>query len=609
MVIICSRRGWFLCRTLSSKKLKAHIGKSEMRRGRVKVYISVGFLHISEINKILGKVGITNMAYLTTTGSGQPVLILKEGTTRSRGKEAQRNNIMAARVIGEVLKTTLGPRGMDKMLIDSLGDITITNDGAAILKEIDVEHPAAKMMVEIAKTQDDMVGDGTTSAVVLASELLKRAEELLEQNIHPTILVSGFRKASQKAIEVINKTAVPLDINDRKTLLKVALTSMSSKAIGGAKDHLAEISIDAVKQIAEQRGEKTIADIDNIQLIKKTGKSLLETELIQGIIIDKEVVNPGMLKMKENAKIALIDSALEIEKTEISAEIRIKDPTQMKAFLDQENDMMQDMVVKIKASGANVIFCQKGIDDMVQHFLAKEGIIAARRVKESDMEKLARATGGRIISDLDDLKKADLGSAGLVEERKIGDDKMIFVEKCKDPHSVAILIRAGLERMVDEAERAMTDSLSVVSDVIENSQIVPGGGAIEIEIAKELRKYATKVGGREQLAVEAFADAVEVIPRTLAENAGLEPIDILVELRSTHDKADGKFTGINVFTGKLQDSVANGVIEPIVVKEQAIKSAAESAAMILRIDDVITAKAPKAPAGGPGGMPGGMGEE
>ncbi|MDD3792610.1 MAG: thermosome subunit beta [Candidatus Bathyarchaeota archaeon] len=548
------------------------------------------------------------MAYLTTTGSGQPVLILKEGTTRSRGKEAQKNNIMAARVIGEVLKTTLGPRGMDKMLIDSLGDITITNDGAAILKEIDVEHPAAKMMVEIAKTQDDMVGDGTTSAVVLASELLKKAEELLEQNIHPTILVSGYRKASHKAIEVINKTAVPLDINDRKTLMKVALTSMSSKAVGAAKEHLAEISIDAVKQISEQRGEKTLADIDNIQLIKKTGKSLLETQLIRGIIIDKEVVNPGMPKSKENAKIALLDSALEIEKTEISAEIRIKDPTQMKAFLDQENNMMQNMVTKIKASGADVIFCQKGIDDMVQHFLAKEGIIAARRVKESDMEKLARATGGRIISDLDDLKSADLGNAGLVEERKIGDDKLIFVEKCKDPHSVAILIRAGLERMIDEAERAITDSLSVVSDVIENNKIVPGGGAIEIEIAKELRQYATKVGGREQLAVEAFADAVEVIPRTLAENAGLEPIDILVEMRSVHDKEDGKFKGINIFTGKLQDSIANGVIEPIMVKEQAIKSAAESAALILRIDDVITAKASKAPAGGPGGMPGGMGE-
>ncbi len=548
------------------------------------------------------------MAYLTTTGSGQPVLILKEGTTRSRGKEAQRNNIMAARVIGEVLKTTLGPRGMDKMLIDSLGDITITNDGATILKEIDVEHPAAKMMVEIAKTQDDMVGDGTTSAVILASELLKKAEELLEQNIHPTILVSGYRKAAQKAIEIINKIAEPLDISDRKTLLNIALTSTSSKSVGSAKKHLAEISIDAVKQIMETRGDKTIADIDNIQIIKKTGKSLLETQLIKGIIVDKEVVNPGMPKIKENAKIVLLDSPLEIEKTEISAEIRIKDPLQMKAFLDQETDMLKEMSDKLKAVGADVIFCQKGIDDMVQHFLAKEGIIAARRVKESDMEKLARATGARVSSDLDDLKKEDLGKAGLVEERKIGDDKMIFVEKCKDPHSVAILLRAGLERMVDEAERAITDSLSVISDVIENNKIVPGGGAVEIEIAKELRKFATKVDGREQLAVEAFANAMEVIARTLAENAGLESIDLLAQLRSAHDTTNNKNTGINIYEGKLQDSIKNGVIEPIVVKEQAIKSAAESAAMILRIDDVITAKTPKGGPGGPGGMPG-MGEE
>jgi thermosome len=538
------------------------------------------------------------VAYLTQTQSGQPVLILKEGTSRSRGKEAQRNNIMAARVIGEVLKTTLGPRGMDKMLIDSLGDITITNDGAAILDEIDVEHPAAKMMVEIAKTQDDMVGDGTTTAVVLASELLKKAEELLDQNIHPTILVSGYRKAAQKAIEIIEKNAVPIDVEDRKTMKKVALTSMASKAVGGAKEHFAEIAIDAVKQIAEKRGGKITADINNVQLVKKTGKSLIETQLVRGIIVDKEVVHPGMPKQKENAKIALLDSALEIEKTEISAEIRIRDPNQMKAFLDQEDSMLKEMVTKIKASGADVVFCQKGIDDMVQHYLSKEGIMAARRLKESDMEKLARATGGRVTSNLDDLKAADLGFAGLVEERKIGDDKMIFVEKCKDPHSVAILIRAGLERMVDEAERAMTDALSVVSDVTENNKIVAGGGAAEIEVAKELRKYATRVGGREQLAIEAFASAMEIIPRALTENAGFEPIDVLVELRSAHDKETGKYKGINVFTGKVENSIDNGVIEPIVVKIQAIKSAAESASMILRIDDVIMSKAPK---GGPGG--------
>ncbi len=546
------------------------------------------------------------MAYLTTTNSGQPVLILKEGTTRSRGKEAQRNNIMAARVVGEVLKTTLGPRGMDKMLIDNLGDITITNDGATILNEIEVEHPAAKMMVEIAKTQDDMVGDGTTTAVVLASELLKKAEELLDQNIHPTILVSGYRKAAARAIDVIEKLSIPIDVTDRKAMLKVALTSMGSKAVGSAKDHLAEISIDAVTQIAEKRGDKTLADIDNIQLIKKTGKSLLETQLVQGIIVDKEIVHPAMPKKKENAKIALLDSALEIEKTEMSAEIRIRDPSQMQAFLNQETSMMQEMAAKIKKSGADIVFCQKGIDDMVQHFLSKEGIMAARRVKESDMEKLSKATGARIVSDLSDMKATDLGFAGKVEERKIGDDKMLFVEKCKDPHAVAILIRAGLERLVDEAERAITDSLSVISDVIENNKIVAGGGAVEIEVAKELRKYANKVGGREQLAIEAFADAMEIIPRALSENAGLEPIDILVELRSVHDKEDGKYKGVNVFTGKIQNSIDNGVIEPAVVKEQALKSAAESAAMILRIDDVISSSKPKGGMpGGPGGMPGG----
>ena len=538
------------------------------------------------------------MAYLTTTGSGQPVLILKDGTTRSKGKEAQRNNITAAKVIGEVLKTTLGPRGMDKMLIDGLGDITITNDGAAILDEIDVEHPAAKMMVEIAKTQDDMVGDGTTTTVVLASELLKKGEELLDQNIHPIMIVSGYRKAAQKAIEIINKVSISVDIKDRETLLKIALTSMGSKAVGGAKEHLAQISIDSVMQITEDRGDKKIADIDNIQLVKKTGKSLLETQLVNGIIIDKEIVHSGMPKNAKKAKIALLDSALEIEKTEMSAEIRIRDPNQMKAFLDQETNTLKGMAEKIKASGANVVFCQKGIDDMVQHFLAKDGIIAARRIKESDMEKLAKATGGKIVSNLDDIKSTDLGKAGIVEERKIGDDKMIFVEQCKDPHAVAILIRAGLERLVDEAERAMTDSLSVVSDVIENNKIVAGGGAVEIEVAKELRKYAPKVGGREQLAIEAFADATEIIPKTLAENAGLQSIDIIVELRAAHEKTNGKYKGVNVFKGGIMDSIEKGVIEPTVVKVQAFKSAAESAAMIMRIDDVISASKSK---GGPGG--------
>jgi len=545
------------------------------------------------------------MAYLTTTASGQPVLILKEGTTRNRGKEAQRNNIMAAKVVAEVLKSTLGPRGMDKMLIDSLGDITITNDGATILKEIEVEHPAAKMMVEIAKTQDDMVGDGTTTAVVLAGELLKRAEELIDQNIHPTILVSGYRKAAVKAVEAMNKVAVQVEQDDRATLKKVAITSMASKAVGNAREHFADMAIDAVMQIVEKRGDKNVADIDNIQVIKKTGKGLLESQLVRGLVIDKEVVHPGMPKMVEKAKIALLDAALEIEKTEMSAEIRIHDPNQMKAFLDQENKMLQEMADKIKASGANVVFCQKGIDDMAQHFLAKDGILAARRVKQSDMEKLARATGGRISTDLNDLKAQDLGMAGLVEERKLGDDKMIFVEKCKDPRSVAVVIRAGLERMVDEAERAMTDALSVVSDVIENNKIVAGGGAVEIEVAKELRKYATNVGGREQLAIENFANAIEVIPKTLAENGGLEAIDVLVELRSAHEKPDGQYKGVNVFTGKIEDMKQKGVIEPLIVKEQAVKSATESAAMILRIDDVIASTKPREGPGGAGKPPGG----
>ncbi|MDH5733553.1 MAG: thermosome subunit beta [Candidatus Bathyarchaeota archaeon] len=547
------------------------------------------------------------MAYLTTQ-AGQPVLILKEGTARSRGTEARRNNVMAARVIAEVLRTTLGPRGMDKMLIDSLGDITITNDGAAILDEIEVEHPAAKMMVEVAKTQDDMVGDGTTTAVVLAGELLKKAEELLDQNIHPTVVVGGYRKASQRAIEALDKMGIQVDLEDRATLKKVAVTSMASKAVGVAREHLAEIAIDAVKQIVEQRGEKKIADIDNIQVLKKEGKSLQDTQLIKGVIIDKEVIHAEMPKRIKKAKIALLDCPFEVEKTEFNAEIRIRDPSQMQAFLDKETRMLQEMVEKIKVSGANVLFCQKGIDDVAQHFLAKNGIMAARRVKQSDMEKLSRATDGTIITNLDDLNPRDLGKAGLAEERKVGDDKMIFVEECKHPRSVAILIRAGLERMVDEAERAMNDALSVVADVVDYNKIVAGGGAVESQMAKELREYATKIGGREQLAIEAFADALEIVPKTLAENAGLEPIDILVELRSSHEKKDGYLMGVDVFSGKVIDMHKNGVIEPLRVKEQAVKSATAVASMILRIDDVIASTKPKEGKGPPGGMPEGEDE-
>ena len=537
------------------------------------------------------------MAYLTQTQSGQPVLILKEGTSRSRGKEAQTNNIMAAKIIAEAIRSTLGPRGMDKMLVDSLGDITITNDGAAILDEIDVEHPAAKMMVEIAKTQDDMVGDGTTTAVVLSGELLKKAEELLEQNIHPTVIVSGYRKAAKKAMEVLDNISEVVKLDDKETLKKVALTAMSSKGVGSAREHFADIAIEAVQQIAEKRGEKWSADIDNIQIIKKEGKSLLDTELIRGIILDKEVVHAGMPKHVENAKIALVNIALEVKKTEISAEIRIRDPTQMRSFLDKETDMLKTMVEKITKSGANVMICQKGIDDMAQHFLAKKGVLAVRRVKESDMDKLSRATGGRIANNLDDLKPEDLGHADLVEERKIGDDDMVFIEGCKDPKSVSILIRAGLERMVDEAERTMNDALSVVADLFKKNKVVVGGGAVEAEVAKELRHYAVKIGGRQQLAVEAFAESLEIIPNTLAENAGLEKIDIMVELRAAHEKPKGHLMGVDVFTGKVANMQKMDVIEPLSVKEQAIKSASEAASMILRIDDVISSSKPKTPKG------------
>jgi thermosome len=507
---------------------------------------------------------------------------------------------MAARIVAETIRTTLGPRGMDKMLIDSLGDITITNDGASILKEIDVEHPAAKMMVEVAKTQDNMVGDGTTTVVVLAGELLRKAEEMLEQNIHPTVIISGYRKASEKAIEILDKISVPVNLEDRETLKKIAVTSMRSKAVGTAREHLAEIAVEAVKQIAEKRGDKMLADIDNVQIVKKKGKSVLDTLLVKGVILDKEVVHAEMPKRVEKAKIALLNAPLEVEKTEFSAEIRIRDPVQMKAFLDQETSMLKEMVEKVAGAGANVVICQKGIDDMAQHFLAKKGILAVRRAKESDMEKLARATGAKIMSNLEDISEKDLGYAELVEERRIGEDKMVFVEGCRDPRSVSVLIRAGLERMVDETERAMKDALSVIADVVEKNKVVAGGGAVEAEVAKELRNYASKVGGKEQLAIVSFAESLEVIPRSLAENAGLETLDIIVNLRAEHEKPNGCFMGVDVFTGKIVDMLKQGVLEPVKVKEQAIKSATEAASMIIRIDDIISASKPKgekAPAG------------
>ena len=538
---------------------------------------------------------------------GRPVIILKEDTKRSRGSEARKSNMMAAQIVAEVLKTTLGPRGMDKMLIDSLGDITITSDGATVLDQIDVQHPAAKMIIEIAKTQDKEVGDGTTTSVVLAGELLKKAGELLDQNIHPSVIIAGYQKASEKALETLEGVAIDVDMDDRETLMKLANTSIRSKAVASARVHLSGIVINAIKLITEERDGRVIADVENVQIVKKEGKSLEETELVRGIIVDKEVVHDGMPRRVKNAKIALVDAALEIEKTEIDAEIRIKTPEGVKAFLDQETEMLKKMVDRVVASGATVLLTQKGIDDVAQHFLAKAGIMVARRVKKSDMEKLAKATGARMVNNLQDLKKTDLGSCGLVEERKVGNDKMIFVEECRDPAAVAIFIRAGLERMIDEAGRSLNDALYVISDVAELPKMVPGGGAIEMEIAKEVRGYARQVGGREQLAIEAFADALEVIPRTLAENAGLDILDTMVAMKAAHEKKNGLKMGVNVFKGGVADMLKEGVVEPLAVKLQAIKSCVEVTGMILRIDDVVAAQSSGGGLGGPGGgPPGGM---
>jgi len=523
------------------------------------------------------------------TVSGIPVLILKEGATRTHGREAQRANIAAARAVAETLKTTLGPRGMDKMLVDSLGDVTITNDGATILDEMDVQHAAAKMLVEIAKAQDEEVGDGTTTVVVLAGELLKKAEELMVKNIHPTVIIDGYGKALEFCQKELEKLSLPVGLQNEDLLKLIAQTSMHAKVVSAARDYLAELAVKAVKQIVEERDGKLVADVDQVQLIKKQGGSVMDTKLVQGIIVDKEVVHTGMPKRIENAKIALLDCPLEVEKTEIDAEIRISDPAQMKAFIEEEEKMLKGMVEKIKSVGANVVFCQKGIDDVAQHYLAKAGILAARRVKKSDMEKLARATGARIVTNIDDLTPNDLGYAELVEERKIADEKLIFVENCKNPRSVAILIRGGLEKFVDEAERALKDALSSVARAIEWGRYVPGGGAIEVELAKRLREYAAKVGGKEQLAIEAFASALEAIPRTLAENGGHDPIDVMMALRAEHEKEGNYYVGVDVYTGKPVDMLKMGVIEPLAVKATALKAATEAAAMILRIDDVIAA--------------------
>ncbi|MHC1637439.1 MAG: thermosome subunit beta [Candidatus Nezhaarchaeales archaeon] len=520
---------------------------------------------------------------------GIPVLILKEGSTRTFGREAQRANIAAARAIAETLRTTLGPRGMDKMLVDSLGDVTITNDGATVLDEMDVQHPAAKMLVEIAKAQDEEVGDGTTTVVVLAGELLKKSEELMTKNIHPTVIIDGYSKALEFCQKELEKISMPVSLQDEELLKLIAKTAMHAKVISAVRDYLADLTVKAIKQIVEERDGKLVADVDQVQLVKRQGGSIMDTKLVQGVIVDKEVVHTGMPRRVEKAKIALLDCPLEVEKTEIDAEIRISDPSQMKAFIEEEEKILKGMVEKIKSVGANVVFCQKGIDDMAQHYLAKAGILAARRVKKSDMEKLARATGARIVTNIEDLTPKDLGYAEVVEERKIADEKMIFVENCQNPKSVAILIRGGLEKFIDEAERALKDALSAVADAVECGRYIAGGGATEIELAKRLREYAAKVGGKEQLAIEAFASALEVIPRTLAENGGHDPIDIIMALRAEHEKEGNYHIGVDVYTGKPTDMVKMGVIEPLNVKLTAIKSATEAATMILRIDDVIAA--------------------
>ncbi|MGC9115359.1 MAG: thermosome subunit beta [Fervidicoccaceae archaeon] len=521
--------------------------------------------------------------------TGIPVLILKEGTQRTAGRDALRNNIMAVKAISETLRTTYGPKGMDKMLVDSLGDITITNDGATILDKMDIQHPGAKMMVQIAKGQDEEVGDGTKTAVILAGELLRQAEDLLDKEIHPTIIVSGYKRAMEEAVKAIEEISVPIDVNDKELLKKIAVTSLYSKAVQGARDKLAEISVEAVTKVAEKRGDKYYVDLDNIQIVKKHGGSLLDTMLIEGVVIDKEVVHPGMPKRVKNAKIALLDAALEIEKPEIDAEIRISDPLQMRKFLQEEEEILKKMVDKIAEVGANVVICQKGIDDVAQHFLAKKGILAVRRVKKSDMEKLARATGGRIVSNIEDLQPGDLGEATLVEERKVGEDKMVFVEGAKNAKSVTILIRGGFERLIAEGERALRDSLSAVADAVKFGKIVGGGGAVEIEVAKRLRAIAPKVGGKQQLAVEAFAKALEALPSTLAENAGLDALEMIMKLRAAHSDSNGRFMGINVFNGNIEDMFNLGVIEPAAIKLNAVKAATEAATMILRIDDFIAA--------------------
>jgi thermosome len=532
--------------------------------------------------------------------AGQPVLILKEGTSRATGRDAQHASIAAARIVAESVKSSLGPKGMDKMLVDGFGDVTITNDGATILDEMEVQHPSAKMLVEVAKSQDDEVGDGTTTVVVLTGELLGKGEQMLDKDVHPMIVVDGYKLAAEKALEVLEDLAIKVDPMDKSMLKKIASVALATKMLSEYADEVSDLVVRAVLEVAEKDAKGYKVDIDNIKVEKKPGQSISDTTLIQGVLLDKEVVHPGMPKRMENAKIVLLNCPLEVEKTEFDAKLNIKNPDQMKAFLDEEEKMLRDMADKIASAGANVAICEKGIDDVAQHFLAKKGVLAVRRVKQSDMEKLVKATGAHVVTNLDNLGSKDLGSAQLVEERKVGDDKMTFVEGCKNPKAVTVLVRGGTERIVDEAERAVHDALCVVRDVVVNPKVVAGGGAPEAEMAKRLRAYADKFSGREQLAVQAFAEALESIPMALAENAGMDPIDTQVELRTKHGKG-AIWAGVDPFKGKVADMAKQNIYEPLAVKIQLVQSASEAAGMILKIDDVIAAskKEMKGPPKGP----------
>jgi len=540
------------------------------------------------------------MASIQQTPNG-PVLVLKESALQQKGRDAQKNNIAAAKLVADLVKTSLGPRGLDKMLVDSLGDVTITNDGATILKEIDAQHPAAKMMVEVSKTIDTEVGDGTTSSVVFAGALLEKAEKLLEKDVHSTVIVDGYQAAAEKSLELLAGFAKSIKPDDQESLIKIAKTSMQSKLISEDSEPMSKLVVGAILKIAEKNGDAYSVDLDNLKVEKKSGASIQDTALIKGIVLDKEVVHSGMPTKIQNAKIALVNAALEVEKTEMSAEIRISDPTQMQMFLEEENRMLKEMVTKLHNVGTNVLICQKGIDDISQHYLAKHGILAVRRVKESDMTKLAKATGGRITTNLDDITEKDLGYADLVQQKKVETDKWVFIEGCKNPHSVTVLIRGGSQRVVDEVDRSIHDSLMVVKDVIETPSIVTGGGSAEAYLAGQLNEYADSFDGREQLAIKQYAEALESIPLTIAENAGMDPIDTIISLRAKQNSGK-KGSGINAREGKIGDMNSLSILEPLVVKEQIIKSATETACMILRIDDVIASSGGPS-SGGPPGMP------